>query len=399
MASNPSRLPDEVLRQILECAAQSDSKTASPLALVSRKINQWIDDIIYSEVHLLNQRTAYLFLRTIQQPLNATESTLRVKSREYFALFVKSIYLYSELDAQSVASILSACSGVKELTYWPASSNFSSKPHTHDPRSPFSTKTCTVIPQTIDSSQSSDMRNLVHLTPRKLSLLLQESHPIFLFQSIKPISFFSTITHLSIVNRWEEWTSWTEDTFAEHVLPRLQYLKFDFAVGPAPPEDYEDDSFDTTENNGVTSAWIKAVTGTYVNPGKHYSTIFSDVGWSEFTSKTERVAGALSRVLNNHALLRVCVIVLRFDSDGARTARIISRLASSEFKTCTAPGSLGFDARLVFAWEKEPFRYSYAHSMHDDMIWKCAEAASTWAFKFISSTLMTSGLFKRKWPN
>jgi len=35
--------------------------------------------------------------------------------------------------------------------------------------------------------------------------------------------------------------------------------------------------------------------------------------------------------------------------------------------------SIGFDPRLVFAWEKEVFRFGHAHSIHEKKIWKSSE--------------------------
>lgn len=157
-------------------------------------------------------------------------------------------------------------------------------------------------------------------------------------------------------------------------------------MGPASHEDVNKSDLHAMKNGNrpSTSTWLETVAGIYVGPRKRCGDNFEDYGENgsidaycgALTSKMEKIASALSEVLNNHALLRVCVVVLRFDSDGARTARAISRLASSKLKTRTAPGHRGFDARLVFAWEKEPFRYSYAHSMQESKIWKSAEAVT-----------------------
>jgi hypothetical protein len=109
-----------------------------------------------------------------------------------------------------------------------------------------------------------------------------------------------------------------------------------------------------------------------------------------------RISTALSSVLNNAPFLLVCVVILRFDTSPARTARSISRrlvvprgvhatdgLFGGEFNSANSgnineprqtSSSKGFDPRLVFAWEKEVFRFSHAHSVHEAKIWKSSEA-------------------------
>jgi len=107
-----------------------------------------------------------------------------------------------------------------------------------------------------------------------------------------------------------------------------------------------------------------------------------------------RISTALSSVLNNTPSLFVCVVILRFDTSPARTAKSISRrlvvpggahatygVSGEEFNSVSVgdvkelrqASSKVFDPRLVFAWEKEVFRFSHAHSIHEAKIWKSSE--------------------------
>ena len=118
---------------------------------------------------------------------------------------------------------------------------------------------------------------------------------------------------------------------------------------------------------------------------------------SRFDIKLFRVANTLSEVLNNSQSLCVCILVLRFDADPAYTAKSITSLASQKLLQVGDRVLLGetdvllaaanwFDPRLVFAHEKEPFRYSHAHSKHEMNLWKSAEA-------MVDSQRYTTGMF------
>jgi hypothetical protein len=222
--------------------------------------------------------------------------------------------------------------------------------------------------------------NIHHLSPQKLSLLVDETHPIQCFQPSFDVPFFHNVTHLTVVNKWEEWSSWAGHSISEMAMPHLTHVKFDMSVGQAPPEDSR-----TRWRNTVTDGWSSAASEESCSSGRSRASTAEEEAQSAWTRKINRVARALTDVLNNSRGLEICVLVLRFDSSPARTARQISRLVSammSENRFSSFPHldnqdeSSGFDPRLVFAWEKEPFRYSHAHSSHELMIWRAAEAVA-----------------------
>jgi len=96
--------------------------------------------------------------------------------------------------------------------------------------------------------------------------------------------------------------------------------------------------------------------------------------------KLSRVANTLSEVLNNCQALRVCILLLRFDADPSYTAKFITHFATQKVLAddrlpdrTDARAANWFDSRLVFAHEREPFRYSHAHSRYEMELWKSAE--------------------------
>ncbi|KDR71842.1 hypothetical protein GALMADRAFT_782309 [Galerina marginata CBS 339.88] len=386
-------LPEEVLRQILECAAYSDRRTALTLAHLSRTVQSWIDEIIYAQVHLSYPRTVDLFLRTLyDRPLST------IKPESFLENAVRSLFVCSDAEPESVLAILSVCRSVNDFSYWarprgqPHILSREAVPHANGRRSSLPTHTTQHL-------RSFDPHKPLYARPNRISLLFHDSQPLSTFgRHTFDIPLFSAVTHLSVVNKWEEWTAWAGSGIGTEAMRSLTHLKFDFAVGQAPP--------DSTGAQGSRSRWLDTVTN--IRPIPRDKDTSEDVDMdkescredstvhlshSAWTTKMETVAGAVSDVLNNHPSLKVCVLILRFDTNPAGTAKIISRLASQKFKANPNPGSrpsgilvgetgsetpsqLGFDPRLVFAWEKEPFRYSYAHSVHEGMIWKSAEAVA-----------------------
>ena len=149
---------------------------------------------------------------------------------------------------------------------------------------------------------------LDHLRPVKLSVLLhgllQPAYPRF------QLSFFEKITHLSVINTWDDWATWN----GFELLPSLTHLSFDVQVGP------------------------KAL--------------------------DENTALLISHVINNILVrcprLRVCILLLIFDSHPSFTASTILN-------------GMTPDPRLVFLGDSEPFLDREAHSRREDDIWKLAE--------------------------
>ncbi|KAF5378137.1 hypothetical protein D9615_007523 [Tricholomella constricta] len=279
-------LPHDVLRIIFEQAALDDKRTAVKLVLVSRLVQYWIELILYAVVILHRETTCRAFLRTIE--------TSRTKTRAFFATHVKSLCISYDIYNDRTVRIITACRGVTSLTFW-------------------------VVPTTwhtsiIHSSPHQEIAAALDpLRPKRLSVLL---HGVF--GSPYPrfhLSFFQKITHLSIVNKWEDWTTW----WGFELLPCLTHLSFDLRVGPR--------SIDKR------TAYV--------------------------------IARTLYTVLSRCAQLRVCVLLLTFDPAPGCTADTISK---------TLPGpEHAPDPRLVFMHDSEPFLDREAHSIREARIWNMAE--------------------------
>ncbi|KAF9482877.1 hypothetical protein BDN70DRAFT_929682 [Pholiota conissans] len=386
----PTVLPDDVLRQLLQGAARADRTTALCLALLSRSIQHWIEEIIYEEVVLSRESTAHAFLRTIQ--------TSKSKTHDFFAFHVKSLFICPDLDPMDVVTLLSSCRGIKNLSYWPlvhtsggsssSSSGYSGTPLRPDPwqrRTPspplyhtlgHRRETRAKISKFVTSVA---LHNIEHIAPRRVSLLLSETHPIHIFHPTFQTPFFASVTHLTISNRWEEWTSWAGGAITSFSMPHLTHVKLDLAVGQAPPEDV----------SRSRARWLNTVTDGWSSTEESCPSDEEKEALTAWTRKINRVASTLSDILDHTQFLSVLILVLRFDSNPTRTAKQISRLLSARsndshmsgtFASIDALGSPepgpGFDSRLVFAWEKEPFRYCHAHSAYEKKMWHAAETVT-----------------------
>ncbi|KAJ6589475.1 hypothetical protein B0H19DRAFT_1103926 [Mycena capillaripes] len=191
MPSQNGVLVLDILRIIFERAARADRRTAQKLVLVSRLVESWIGIVLYETVHLYRQRTSNNFLRTIE--------TSTTKSRAFFSTHVKSLCILFDMPVDQVVRVTSICSGVENLTTW-----FLPAPHS-GPAAP-----------TLSYFMSS-------LRPRKLAAwhgVLRSPNPHF------GLPFFSQVTHLTVVNIWEEWTTWPAFS-----LPALTHLSLDFTFG------------------------------------------------------------------------------------------------------------------------------------------------------------------------
>lgn len=346
-----------------------------------------IEDIIYHEVVLSRESTAHAFLRTIQ--------TSRTKSGDFFATHVRSLFICPDLDPMDVVTLLSVCRGVENLSYWPlvhsrsgTPDNASGNPRRPDPwqrRTPsppvhtLRRETRTKINRFISSAA---LHTLEHLSPRRLSLVLSETHPIPAFRPSFSTTFFANVTHLALTNRWDEWTGWVAGgALSSFAMPHLTHVKLDFGVGQAPPEPE-----DTSSTARSRARWLSTVTDGWSSaeescPSESAPEKAAQDAWAR---KLTRVARAVGDVLVHSQFLDVVVLVLRFDTAPARTAKRLSRLVAERMEETNMAGLLdmlsgvppvesGFDPRLVFAWECEPFRYSHAHSAHENMLWKAAE--------------------------
>ncbi|KAJ7719440.1 hypothetical protein DFH07DRAFT_314348 [Mycena maculata] len=194
----PSQIVPDILRLIFEIAARADRRTALNLVLVSHLVESWIDVVLYSTIRLSRQRTANNFLRTIE--------TSTSKSGAFFSTHVKSLCILFDMPMNQVVKITSICRGIQNLTTW-----FLPTSHAGSPTIPLA-------------------QCMFSLRPRKLSAwhgVLRSPDPHF------GLPFFNQVTHLTVVNIWEEWTTWPG-----FVLPALTHLSLDFTFGSRTlPED------------------------------------------------------------------------------------------------------------------------------------------------------------------
>lgn len=152
--------------------------------------------------------------------------------------------------------------------------------------------------------------------------------------------FFAFVTHLSILNAWEEWIFW--DNVAVN-LPSLTHLAFDLNLARTR---LTDDSC----GRGTQS--------------------------EEFTRK---LASTVKSALHKYPPLRVCVLVHLFDRNPRSTMVEISRtlldLEQQELKVrfplISAPAVP--DHRLVFVKSTQPFAIRQAHSSVEERMWRMAE--------------------------
>lgn len=314
---------------------------------------------------------------------------------------------YDIHDLKRMARVLSACSGVRNLTIWAIPSSQISldtqlNPNLYPPTSY----------ELRSSSQSvAGLQNLTNkLRPQRLAVLLDKplhsldvihdpdsvewtaAHP---FSNFSP-NFFSHLTHLSIVNRWTEWSTWflmppgysssshTAATGISHerslnplrLFPRLTHLSLEIRVS----------NRSVTQQRGFTS----------LLPFPRYE---GD------NTLTHCVSRALTEILTNPELsskLQVLLCILSFDDLPFLTARKIreqtlrglnttfgkerAQAPRSPFSVPAHPESdcwepAGFTesslgdrhCRLVFAHDREPFRDREAGSWKVFNMWRLAE--------------------------
>ncbi|KAJ7058486.1 hypothetical protein C8F01DRAFT_1255639 [Mycena amicta] len=195
----PVRLVDDTIRIILEMGAQDDRRTALQLVLVSRTVRNWIDLVLYETIHLRRQRTTDNFLRTIE--------TSRTKPRSFFATQVKSLSILFDMRPEDVVRVGAVCTGIQNITSWflPAQPGPGMRLPARRP-APLSCLMFSLRPRRISSWHG----------------ILCSPDPHF------SLPFFSAVTHLTIVNIWEDWASWPWPPCA---LPSLTHLSLDYTFG------------------------------------------------------------------------------------------------------------------------------------------------------------------------
>ncbi|KAJ6609053.1 hypothetical protein B0H10DRAFT_2065766 [Mycena sp. CBHHK59/15] len=146
--SNAPDLPLELEREIFEMAAKADVRTALRLAVVARRVQTWIEPIIYSRVVVsrrpdlpsgalapvtsgsMSASRRLALSRAQRSPRKATPvqpprfiRTLPLRPAAFFARHVKRLHV-GNLSEQDLVAVLSACTGISELGWWMTKCNW-----------------------------------------------------------------------------------------------------------------------------------------------------------------------------------------------------------------------------------------------------------------------------------
>ncbi|KAJ7112772.1 hypothetical protein C8R43DRAFT_1040472 [Mycena crocata] len=128
-------LPVELEREIFELAAKADVRTALRLAIVARRVQVWVEPIIYSRVVVAHAPAASLQLsyahdiqwersargrrskKAPQIPVLRFIRTIPFRPASFFARHVKQLLL-GNLTEPELVTVLSTCTGIAELGWW-----------------------------------------------------------------------------------------------------------------------------------------------------------------------------------------------------------------------------------------------------------------------------------------
>ncbi|KAJ2924610.1 hypothetical protein H1R20_g12481, partial [Candolleomyces eurysporus] len=111
-----SDLPEDVGRVVFELTAELDQETGRSCALVSRKVNAWIEPKLYRTLIIESAKQMENLCRIVENIING-DST---KPPGFFASHVKAIAFANDREelAPSILSILKACHNVERLVLW-----------------------------------------------------------------------------------------------------------------------------------------------------------------------------------------------------------------------------------------------------------------------------------------
>lgn len=183
-----SALPFELEQDIFQNAANADRRSALSLALVARRVQLWVEPIIYNRVALQYGGSESARI------LEGFMSAIKTKPASFFASYVKTLLL-SDIPACIVMEILAVCTGLADLRVWP-----------HTP----SVVTRFVVASSIRP---------IHLSFSAEYLAAHGSAPDF------SLPFYQELTHLELHDTWGQLMSWAP-SFA--MLPELTHLAFAF---------------------------------------------------------------------------------------------------------------------------------------------------------------------------
>ncbi|RXW17601.1 hypothetical protein EST38_g8252 [Candolleomyces aberdarensis] len=178
-----SDLPEDLCRLVLELVAELDPETGRSCALVSRKVNAWIEPVLFHTL-IIQSASQLESLRRIVEDANHGNSS-STKSPDFFANHVKVVAIITlNSDAANILSVLKACRNVEILVLW-------SNPNKLDMGA--------ASPSGILGKELRDLRDFMtspELSPRRISMFhhilstdeAHFSHPIF-----------QNVTHLELV--------------------------------------------------------------------------------------------------------------------------------------------------------------------------------------------------------
>ncbi|KIM72746.1 hypothetical protein PILCRDRAFT_829585 [Piloderma croceum F 1598] len=182
-----SAFPLDVERLIFEEAACNDIRSAVQLALVCRRVQSWVEPIIYRTVSLHTIEIGDGFRRSLE---------ITTKPPSFYAQCVKVLYLpttskYWCDHPRTTIKLFSYCQGVEHFVSY---------------GSPFSA---------IASTQLMDV--ITVMRPRRLVASLTHILPT---NSRFSLPFFDNVTHLEISDLMDHWSTWS----GFHHLRRLSHI-------------------------------------------------------------------------------------------------------------------------------------------------------------------------------
>ncbi|GLB42829.1 hypothetical protein LshimejAT787_1202780 [Lyophyllum shimeji] len=192
-------LPHDVQRLILECSAYHDRSMALKLVGLSRKVQTWIDPILYRHVTLEYPYQAEAFVRTLE-----TSN----KRHSFLATQVKILCFAYGIALRDAVKILSVCKRVTSLASW------------------------LELSQLTDDFTHSDLESFSKLLTNgtlelhRLSMILHDflcvPDPDF------TIPIFRHVTHLDIYQGSDHFGDWSWTGFRD--LSNLTHLSFDISL-------------------------------------------------------------------------------------------------------------------------------------------------------------------------
>lgn len=181
-------LPPELERKIFELVAKLNPGMAVCLALVSRRVQLWMEDYLYSTITLSTPELCQRLLYTID-----------TRPPSFFAEHVKSLCVPGDISADDAFRVLTVCQGVVNLAYWIDRLSRSNVPHFH----------------------ATHFHAISSLRPKLLSINVGG-----LFGSSESLDFthpfFSQVTHLEVVD-WQ----FSSMTMSLELLSSLTHLAVD----------------------------------------------------------------------------------------------------------------------------------------------------------------------------